>query len=110
MKRSNTHRKAILLYCSQATQTQDDSEAELDSDFPPCVEGNHPPLISCHSPEPQLWRRRQPKKGLGQTNVVNTVDAHTKVVSKFVYSLLHMAMLTANVNISAILLLRENIC
>ena len=50
MNRTNTHqRKPILLYCSRATQTQDDSEAE-DSDFPPCRVGNLPPLISHYSP------------------------------------------------------------
>lgn len=52
MNRTNTHqRKPILLYCSRATQTQDDSEAEdSDSDFPPCRVGNLPPLISHYSP------------------------------------------------------------
>jgi hypothetical protein len=111
MNHSNTHRKPILLYCSQATQTRDDSELEAeDSDFPPCCVGNCPPLISHYSPvtvpshsryppaaasgtrqltisseeEPSQSQHRQ-HTGLGQTNIVNIVDAtatvsHTKVI------------------------------
>jgi hypothetical protein len=105
MNPSNTHRKPILLYCSQATQTQDhdDSETE-DSDFPPCRVGNLPPLISSHySPVPfklhasgilqrqltlssedseepsHTQRRRKPNTGLGRSNIVNTIDAATTV-------------------------------
>ena len=130
MNRSNTHRKPILLYCSQATQTEDDSvtldsvteddsEAE-DSDFPPCRVGNLPPLIishyspviaPSHSCHPRAAMRgiqqqrltisseeahhRQPNTGLGQSNIVNTVDAtatvlHTKVISRY---FLHVAMM-----------------
>lgn len=109
MKRSITHRKPILLYCSQATQTHDDSEAE-DSDFPPCREGNSPPLISRYSPvqaipsrsrypraaasgiqpttsskgpeePPQSRRRQKPNAGLGQANVVNVVDSTAPVLN-----------------------------
>jgi hypothetical protein len=108
MNRSNTHRKPILLYCSQATQTQDDSEAG-DSDFPPCRVGNCPPLISSryspvtvpsHSRHPraaassilqrqlsisseeepsQTQRHRKLNTGLGRSNIVNTVDATATV-------------------------------
>jgi len=119
MKRSITHRKPILLYCSQATQTQDDSEAE-DSDFPPCREGNCPPLISeshcspvtvlsrlrhpqaaadgsqqltisSDEERPQSWRRQKPNTGLGQANVVNMVDTTAPVLrTKVVPFILYM--------------------
>jgi hypothetical protein len=113
MKRSNTHREPILLYCSQPTQTHDESETHYeseadseDSEFPPCRVGNDPPLISRRSSSPvirpnshhpraaasssqrqltissgkELQRRRQLNKGLGKTNVVNTVDAKVLVL------------------------------
>lgn len=109
MNRSSTHRKPVLLYCNQATQTQDDSEVE-DSDFPPCRVGNDPPLIFRYSPvtfpsssrypqaaasrilqqqptipseeEPSqslAQRHRQPNTGLGGTNIVNIIDATATV-------------------------------
>jgi len=45
MKRSNPPRNRIRLYCSQPSQTQAESEAEL-SDFPPIREGNSKPLFA----------------------------------------------------------------
>jgi hypothetical protein len=60
MNQSKTHRKPVVLYCSQPTQTQpeDDSKSEVaseDSDFPPCLEGNLQPLISSSSYSPH-WQ------------------------------------------------------
>ena len=143
MNRSKTHSKFITLYCERSTQTQegqDNSETE-GSDFGPCLIGNDPPIMSRPSPvtlpsryraaassiqqkrivvvsseeseEPQ--RRQQPNTGLGQTNIINTVDAtatvlHTKVSSS-IYSL-RVAMLTANVTVRAavILLFTTSLC
>lgn len=153
MNRSNTQRKSkfVTLYCNQSTQTQDselegqDNSETDDSDFPPCLIGNAPPLMSCYSPvqvtvpshsryypreaasniqrhltisseepeePPQSQSRchcRQPNTGLGQTNIVNTVDSdttavlHTKVV--LIYSLVPEAMLMANETVRAAMIL-----
>ena len=129
MNNSNTHRKPILLYCSQPTQTHDDSESE-DSDFPSCRIGNDPPLIS-RSPLPipthsrylpagsqqlttlgekephQSQRCGQPNNGLGQTNIINTLDATLKVL---IFSLVQVAMLNVNVRLIVPSLFAENIC
>jgi hypothetical protein len=105
---SNIHRKPIILYCSQPTQTQNDSEAEEsdDSDFPPCLVGNLTPIMSRPSPvrprsrylpaatscsQQQLTisgvsekeHRRLPNTGLGHKNVVNTTG-NTKVVILYI--------------------------
>jgi hypothetical protein len=118
MKRSNTHRKFTTLYCDQSTQTQegqDNSETE-DSDFGPCLIGNSLPIMLRPSPVvlPSRYQAaarsqqqpiivisseeseeppqcRQPNPGLGQTNIVNTVDAtatvlHIKVVLYIPYA------------------------
>lgn len=92
MNSSNTRRdrKPITLYCSQPTQTQEselevkDSEGEdSDSDFPPCRIGKSPPLMS-RSPFVPSNRYHQsasghdsnspPNMGLGQRNILNTVN------------------------------------
>jgi hypothetical protein len=95
MEDYNPQRRPIPLYCSQPSQTQDDSEAEV-SDFPPIRERNStPPAPPAHSHlpcrqaaptsskqlplsseegEPQLRRRRHPDVGLGRSNVLNVVD------------------------------------
>ena len=104
MNSPNTHRKPVLLYCSRPTQTQEDSETESElSDFPPCKIGNSAPLISRSWTPPSHSRYLQgamsgsesqqqpttqssekgthskPRRGLGQTNMVNTLSWHTKV-------------------------------
>lgn len=105
MRRSST-RNPIMLYCSQPTQTKDDSEPEK-SEFPPCKEGNGTPpsryspvallprpqqlTISNEEEEPPQSRHRQPNTGLGQTNILNTVNAiapvqPTKVVPYIPYA------------------------
>jgi len=97
MKSNNPHRSRIPLYPSQPSITQNDSENES-SDFPSIrIRDSSPPVpsistrshsarpgavrrdsqpISLSSEEepPQSQRRRQPKKGLGGTNILNTVD------------------------------------
>lgn len=105
MNRSNTRRQPILLYCSRATQTQDDYEAEY-SDFLSYRLANGPALIATHYSPPshsrhsraaasgiyqrqltvsseeepsQTQRHRQPSTGLGQSNIVNTVGAAAMV-------------------------------
>lgn len=64
MNHSNTHRKSITLYCSQATQTKPDNfEAEAsteDSDFPPCRIGSMTPIMS--RPLPLARPSRYPLK------------------------------------------------
>ncbi|KAF8804430.1 hypothetical protein BYT27DRAFT_7258904 [Phlegmacium glaucopus] len=94
MKRSNPPHNHIRLYCSQPSQTQAESEAEL-SDFPPIREGNSKPLFApiCTCPQaaqeasqplpvlsrreapPLSQRRQQSSAGLGQSNILNTVSA-----------------------------------
>lgn len=135
MNLSNTHWKPILLYCSRPTQTHDNSESEDSDFPPCWVGvGNSPPLIS-RSPLPvprrscylqaaenspqqlatssedkphQSQRRGQLNKGvkeLGQTNVINTVDAVLKV---FINSLVLIAMLMLKDNVRLIILFTEN--
>ena len=70
MNRSDTHRKAILLYCDRNMQTEPDSKPDS---------GNHPPLFPHYSPHPQA------ATGLGKTNIVNTIDVDSKVVLYFCY-------------------------
>lgn len=105
---------------TQTREGQDNSETE-ESDFGPCLIGNAPPIMSRPPPvtlpsrywaatstgsiqqkpivvvsseeseEPQPQRRQQPNTGLGQTNIVNMVDAtatvlHTKVVLYISYA------------------------
>jgi hypothetical protein len=95
MKRSNPPRNRIQLYCSQPSQTQAESEAEL-SDFPPNREGNSKPLFAPICPRaareasqplpvsreeaPLSQRRRHPSAGLGQSNILNTVTAPARRV------------------------------
>jgi hypothetical protein len=98
MEDYNPQRRPIPLYCSQPLQTQDDSEAEVSSDFPPIRERNSTPPappahahsrlprrqavptsskqlpLSSEEEEPQFRGRRQPDVGLGQSNVLNMVD------------------------------------
>jgi hypothetical protein len=88
----------IPLYCSQPLQTQDDSEAEVSSDFPPIREQNSTPPtppahahsclpccqavptsskqlpLSSEEEEPQFQDHQQPDVGLGQSNILNVVD------------------------------------
>ena len=108
-----THSASTKFYYERSTQTresQDNSETE-ESDFGPCLIGNAPPIMSrppvtlpsryraatssiqqkpivvvsseeSEGPQPQC--RQQLNAGLGQTNIVNMVDAtatvlHTKV-------------------------------
>jgi hypothetical protein len=103
MQGNNSHRRHIPLYCNQSSEpTQNESEAEL-SDFPPIKERNSTPPSPAPSvparsrylpqaarrypqqhplsseEEPQSQRHRQPKTGLGQTNMLNTVDAISPV-------------------------------
>lgn len=92
------HAPPISAHSLAARQTMSDSEAEL-SDFPPIKERNStpsaPPIpVYSHLPRPQTARRssrqlplsseeespqsrrcRQPNMGLGQNNIVNTVNA-----------------------------------
>lgn len=125
MKRPNTCRK---LYCSRSTQTYDNSDDESeDSDFPPCLEGKSPPLMSrspvpTHSsrylrapaanssqhqltissekkPHQSSQRHRQLNTGLGQTNIINTVDATTKVFLHYLVHIVAMLMLNVSVNV-----------
>lgn len=125
-------------YLRAAAQTHYDSDSKSDdSDFPPCRVGNSEPFISRSSAAPvpthsrylrepavnrsqrlttsseneplahQLQRRGQ-RKGLGQMNVINTVDATLKV---FIYFLVYIvAVLIVNVNIRLIVLFTENVC
>jgi hypothetical protein len=131
----NTYRKPILLYCDQATQTQEAEDPG--SDVPPCQIGSSRPLIfPDYSPPPTRYVRglraaailQQPitisseeesfptqrhqrlNTGLGQSNVVNTVGAtatisHTKVISIY---FLQVAMLTMNGNHRVIPLFKKS--
>ena len=104
-------------YLRAAAQTHYDSDSKSDdSDFPPCQVGNSEPFISRSSAapvpthsrylrEPAVNRsqrlttssenkplahqsqHRGQRKGLGQMNVINTVDATLKV---FIYFLVYM--------------------
>ena len=65
------------------------------------------------SPQPQL--RRQPNKGLGKTNIINTVHATSTVVLPkkvflIYYSLHLLAILIANINVRVILLVTRSLC
>jgi hypothetical protein len=106
----NRYTHSQKFYSERSTQTREgheDSESE-ESDFPPCLIGIDPPIMSRSSPvtlpsryraakpivivsseesdePPQPQRHQQPNTGLGKTNIVNMVDAtatvlHTKVV------------------------------
>jgi hypothetical protein len=83
----------VPLYCSQPTQTQPESDYELEaesSDFPPIRVGKpermsptsamrrnqqQPSLLSNEEEPPQLCHRQQRNTGLGKTNILNVVDA-----------------------------------
>ena len=131
---SNAYHKLILLYCSQPTQTPDDSEAE-ESDFPPCLVGNCMPIMS-RSPaavpsrsrylpaatsgsqqqltisgkkEPQSQHRQLPNPGLGQMNVVNTTaTALNKKVLVILY-ISYSNVINNNINVRAIVLLMDDL-
>jgi hypothetical protein len=72
-------------------------------------------IISSDEESPQSQRCQQPNKGLGNTNIINTVHA-TSTVFKLpkkvflIYYSLHLAILIANINVRVILLLTRSLC
>jgi hypothetical protein len=112
LKMNSSNRKPIILYCSKPTQTQDSETEDSDhSDFPPCRIGNCPPLSPPPPPRKSRYYRQSasrskspPSMGLGQTNILNTVNKaatnlHTNLkVGLLLYSLdWHVALLMSNV-------------
>jgi hypothetical protein len=73
MNCNNPRRNRILLYCSQSTQTQPDSDHEAksdSSDFPPIKDGERPLAVT------DAMHR---DIGLGQNNMLNMVGATAPV-------------------------------
>lgn len=103
MDRNNPRPRYVTLYCSQATQTQPESDSESEaeiSDFPPTRIGK-PEVMSPASAmrrnqyqlsfklsdeeEPPQSGHQQRNAGLGEANILNIVDAtapvqHRKVI------------------------------
>lgn len=102
MDHNNPPHHYIPLYCSQSTQTQPESDYEADSsDFSPIKIGKsmspaaamrrNPQQLPLSDEEPsQLGHRQHRNAGLGQNNILNTVDAtapveHGKVIPYTLY-------------------------
>jgi|ERR1700733_8224591 hypothetical protein len=83
MDRNDPHRRFVLLYCNQSTQTRPESDHDAESessDFSPIRIGKRMSPASAMHRKPHQFNKEEPSQlhrcrtGLGRTNILNVVN------------------------------------